>query len=70
MRTVQGPDIIERRENGERFANASKAGTTNTTTQKVRRLGTTPSIHMNRALPRTLHWSQYSLFNLLIFASF
>ncbi len=66
---VQCPDIVERRENGERFANASKAGTRNTTTQKVRRLGSTPSPNMKRVLPRTLHWSHYSLFNLLIFAS-
>jgi hypothetical protein len=53
MKTVQCPDIIEPRENGERFANASKAETTNTTTQQVRMLGSTPSRHMNRVLPRT-----------------
>jgi hypothetical protein len=67
---IKRPDIIERRENGERFANASKAGTTNTTTQHVKRPGSTPSCHMNRVLPRTLRWSQYSLSNRLIFASF
>jgi len=70
MTMVQCPDMIERRENGERFANASKAGTTNTTTQQVKRPGSTPPCHMNRVLPRALHWSQYSLFNRSIFASF
>jgi|CZKD01.1.fsa_nt_gi hypothetical protein len=69
MKMVQRPEIIERTENGERFENASQAGTRNITTSQVRRLGSTPSRNMNRVLPSSLLWSQYPRSNLLIFAS-
>lgn len=68
MKTVQCPDNIERTENGERFANASIAGTTNTTINQTGRLASIFP-QMNRPFPRALLWSQLFLSNSAISAS-